>query len=472
MSDSRTRFDLECMRTRTKSSFSARVREGIWFANSARRAVFLQRWCSALSLAYVFVAGVPAFALQITTLDRNGSLSWSNATVPGICTVEIATAAGGGWASGINAYSTAATGQVTLALSDSNGFFRIRAVDVSPTPQGFTNFVQSYGRLETVAGDGFGRTDGVSYWQPQFEGGPARLASLSRPHYAMADRAGNIYIADKDSHSVLRVATNGTIHTHAGTHGGGFNGDGPAAATSLQLNFPNALWVRSDGTVYVLDTYNGRVRRVATNGIMTTLVDATGGTAIAGGRCLWVRDDEGLLYYGNKDRIKKWTPASGLVTLASGFSELGTFCVEASGDLVVADRQANLVYRVTGSSGARTVIAGNGMTSAGGDGLPALQTSLYGPRGLWPVPTGGLLLLLHDGAQLWYLDAAATMHLLVNGIGGNTTTHSGDGQYFYDTGQYKISEGRSVAIDYAGNIIVCESDYGYIRRINFQRMTP
>ena len=50
---------------------------------------------------------------------------------------------------------------------------------------------------------------------------------------AMADRAGNIYIADKNSHSVLRVSTNGTIHTHAGTHEGGFNGEGPAAATNL-----------------------------------------------------------------------------------------------------------------------------------------------------------------------------------------------------------------------------------------------
>ena len=87
----------------------------------------------------------------------------------------------------------------------------------------------------------------------------------------MADRAGNIYIADKNSHSVLRVDTNGAIFTHAGTHVGGFNGEGPAAATNLQLNFPNGLWVRADGTVYVLDTENGRVRRVTTNGVMSTL---------------------------------------------------------------------------------------------------------------------------------------------------------------------------------------------------------
>lgn len=51
-------------------------------------------------------------------------------------------------------------------------------------------------------------------------------------------------------------------------------------------------------------------------------------------------------------------------------------------------------------------------------------------------------------------------------------TYSGDDQYFYAPEQFRISEGRSISMDFAGNIIVCESDYGYIRRIKFQRMTP
>jgi len=79
-------------------------------------------------------------------------------------------------------------------------------------------------------------------------------------------RAGHIvYIADKNSHSILRIAPDGTIQTHAGTHTGGFNGDGPAAATDLNLNFPNGEWVRADGIIYVFDTDNGRIRRVNTN---------------------------------------------------------------------------------------------------------------------------------------------------------------------------------------------------------------
>jgi hypothetical protein len=137
--------------------------------------------------------------------------------------------------------------------------------------------------------------------------------------------------------------------------------------------------------------------------------------------------------------------------------------------LIVADRGDHRIFRVH-PDGSRIQIAGNGTTSGGGDGFPALQTGLDGPRGVWPVPTGGYLFLLHDGSQLWYMDTGNTMRLLMNGASG--VTHGGDGEYFYDPSVLKISEGRSVTMDYAGNILLCESDYGYIRRIRFQRMIP
>ena len=412
----------------------------------------------------------PSF--HIAAFDLSGALTWTNAPVPGICTVEMADALGGPWTPIQNAFCTNSTGKLTVPMDEGTRFHRLRAVDVSATPPGFTNLVYSYGILETIAGTGLGRSDGVSYWQTGYEGGLAPAAALSRPHFAMADRAGNVYIADKTSHSVLRVAPDGTIHTHAGTHVGGLNGEGPATATSLQLNSPNALLVRADGTVYVLDTGNARVRRVDTNGMMNTMFYAKNdpSTPLDGGRCLWVKEDESLACFGNGDRIRTWTPSDGLQTLASGFTELGTFYVEPSGSLVVADRGAGYVYRVS-ANGSRVVMAGNGTTSGGGDGFPALQTGLYGPRGVWPVPTGGYLLLLHDGAQLWYVDSAGIMRLLVNGLGGSVFVHGGDGQFFFATEQFNIGEGRSVAMDYAGNIILCESDYGFIRRIRFERLS-
>jgi hypothetical protein len=154
-------------------------------------------------------------------------------------------------------------------------------------------------------------------------------------------------------------------------------------------------------------------------------------------------------------------------TVASGFGELGTLFVEDSDDILVCDRGSNYVYRVT-PSGDRTVIAGNGGITGGGDGFPAVETGLEGVRSIWPVPTGGFLLLTHDGCQLWYMDSAGIIYLLLNGAPGRT--HNGDGWFFYSP-YAVISEGRSVTMDYAGNILVTESDWGYVRRIRFLPFT-
>ena len=410
-----------------------------------------------------------AASVRVTSFSRDGTLAWADALVPGICTLESAATPLGPWTPGRNAFATNSTANIKVRLPNDTVFYRVRSVDVSATAQGFVNLVYSYGILDTIAGTGAGQLDGVSYWQTWYEGGPAQWAALSRPHFAMADRAGNVYIADKNSHSILRVASDGAIHTHAGTHTGGFNGDGPATATNLNLNFPNGEWVRADGTVYVFDTDNGRIRRVNTNGMMTTLFMATAdGSPVNGGRGLWVKDDESLACFCAGTKLKSWTPGGGVKNLASNFIDLGDLIVGTNGDVVVCDRGTNLVYRVA-PSGSSTVIAGNGQATGGGDGFPALQTGLYGVRGVWPVPTGGYLLLTHEGCQLWYMDSAGIVHLLLNGAGGRT--HSGDGGFFY-TPWPNISEGRSVTIDYDGNILVCESDYGYVRKIQFLPLSP
>lgn len=425
----------------------------------------------ALLLSFLFFFGsiYEAAPVEIVGVAPSGTLSWTNPLVPGICTIERSVAAPNGpWQPERNLFCLSNTASAQVLLSGSSlGFFRIHSLDVSATAGGFTNLINSYGMLETIAGVGLGQTDGVSYWQPYYEGYFAPYAALSRPHYAMADGAGNIYIADKNSHSILKVSPGEIVTTFAGNHVGGFNGEGPAPATSLQLNFPNGEWVRKDGTVYVLDTDNGRVRRVDTNGIMNTLFMATSdGSAVNVGRGLWVKDDETLAYFCAGTKVKKWTPSAGVKTLASGFVELGDLMVDPNGDVLVCDRGANLAYRIT-AAGVATAFAGNGSTNGGGDGFLATQTGLYGVRGIWPVPTGGYLLLTHDGCQLWYVDTGGTIRLLLNGAGART--HAGDGTYFYAPGP-RISEGRSVTMDYDGNIIVCESDWGYVRRIRFLPM--
>jgi len=258
---------------------------------------------------------------QITAVNLNGQISWSNAFTSGVCTVETADQLSGDntiWIARQNYFTTNSTGMGMVSISPSNGFFRLLAVDISTnTPLAYTNLVQSYGILHTIAGNGdAGYSDPgediTNYWQPQFEGGYATNAALSRPHFAMEDNFSNVFIVDKDSDSVLKVTPDGRIHTVAGTHAIGSGPDTTTAATNVAMSTPNGLWVRGDGTVYVLDTGNAKVRRLDKNGMMTTLFTDTHSAGISGGRGLWVKDDESLVYYCSGSHLRQWTPGAAL----------------------------------------------------------------------------------------------------------------------------------------------------------------
>ena len=84
------------------------------------------------------------------------------------------------------------------------------------------------------------------------------------------------------------------------------------------------------------------------------------------------------------------------------------------------------------------------------------------------MPTGGYLLGTDNGCQVLYVDPAGILHVFVNGQVGY---HTGDGQWFYSPG-YKVSEVRSVTLDAQGNIFIVEDDFGYVRRVDFLRLTP
>lgn len=343
-----------------------------------------------------------------------------------------------------------------------SGYFRAQSFDWNHPQLGFTNFIRSFSTLTTLAGaGGAGNTD--NKWQPGFEGGPATNALLSRPHIALGDDAGNIYIADKEGQAIRVVRPNGTIHTHAGT---GTNGDGPddpTPARNVALSQPNGCWVRKDGTVYILDLGNGKVRRVDTNGICVTLFSVPGG--ISTGRGLWVSDDETLAYLSSGNRVKKWTPAGGVVNIGGTFVDLGNLAVNAAGRLIITDRGAHRAWWVA-DNGTLTPAAGNGTSTGGGDGSKVLETGLNELRGVWVTPNNGLLLSTAAGSQVWYADPGGVIHLLLSGA-RSSTTHAGDGAWFYAPDEARISETRSVTMDRQGNILITENDRGYVRRIRF-----
>ena len=84
------------------------------------------------------------------------------------------------------------------------------------------------------------------------------------------DSAGNLYIADMNRQRIRKVDCNGIITTVAGNGTAGYNGDG-FLATSAELNDPSGVALDSAGNLYVADAYNNRIRKVDTNGIITTV---------------------------------------------------------------------------------------------------------------------------------------------------------------------------------------------------------
>jgi sugar lactone lactonase YvrE len=111
------------------------------------------------------------------------------------------------------------------------------------------------------------------------DGAAATGAMLDRPGGLAVDGQGNLYIADSGNNRIRKVDTSGIITTVAGGGGKyyGDSGDG-GPATKARLSFPFGVAVARDGTIYIADTGNNRLREVTTSGIIRALA----GTGIAG----------------------------------------------------------------------------------------------------------------------------------------------------------------------------------------------
>jgi hypothetical protein len=425
----------------------------------------------------IFLVTVSATAanLSVNSPKAGGGIGWSNAFSVGVMTVQTATQVNGPWSNRVNYFTSNSVGAGVAPLASNNTFVRLLGVDISTnTPNHFTNLVNSYGILETVAGKGDFNGDKANNWLPSYEGGFATNANLSRSHWAFADpRNDNIIIVDEGSSGILKVTPDGRIYTIAGTHTIGFNGDGPAAATNLNLYYPNGGWMRADGTFYILDTYNGKVRRLDTNGSMTTLFTTA---PMGAGRAFWIKSDESLVYFGSgspaSTNLNMWTPTGGVTVVRSDFIDLGNIMGnESTGDLYITDRSAYRVYRMS-PNGTLTTIAGNGTPTGGGDGFPALLTGLQKPRTICFLPNGaGYFIGEHEGG-IWYVDAAGIIHRWLAGDNVGTKPR-GDGQWFYnDPLSPKVTKVRSVTLDRHGNMVIMENNYAFVRRIHFDRLNP
>lgn len=247
--------------------------------------------------------------------------------------------------------------------------------------------------VSTLAGSGIaGQVDGTGL-----------AAQFSGPAYAATDGQGNVYVTDNKSNCVRKITPAGVVSTLAGSGSIGLV-DGPGA--TAQFDFPNGIAVTSQGTVYVADTNNNCIRTISPTGVVSTLAGAAS-YGLQDGPAATARfwqprglalDQQGTLYVADyqNNRVRKITAAGVVSTLAgSGPSNVNFVAenftdgpaasalfyypsgvaVDGQGTVYVADYQNNRIRKVT-AAGVVSTVAGSTGGCADGD---AAQAKLYLP---------------------------------------------------------------------------------------------
>ena len=206
--------------------------------------------------------------------------------------------------------------------------------------------------IETVAGNGRAEYSG--------DGGPAVQAALSDPRDVALGPDGSLYIADTSSNRIRKVSPDGIISTIAGDGEEGYWGDG-GPALEASLYFPRGVAVGADGSVYIADYGNNRVRKVDPKGIIST---------VAGNGQIGQSGD------------------GGRATNASLYHPRGV-TVGPDGSIYIADTWNNRIRRVD-PNGTIGTVAGSGREGFSGDGRSATSASLRNPEDVAVAPDGSL----------------------------------------------------------------------------------
>ena len=278
-------------------------------------------------------------------------------------------------------------------------------------------------RTTTVAGNGEKAYRG--------DGGLATAASLSMPHEIQFDSARNLYIAERDNHVVRKVdARTGVISTFAGTGHPGFSGDGGPAAQA-QLRQPHSIAVDPKGRLLICDIGNHRLRQVD---VVSGTIETYGGT----GERLPTPDGAPV----------KGTPLNGPRTLA----------FDREGNLYLALREGNAIYRVNAKTATIHHLAGTGVQGYSGDGGPARLATLAGPKGL-----------AYSRGRLYVADTENHVVRRIELRTGLITTVLGTGQRGdgpeADPLRCALSRPHGVLADGAGVLYVADSEAHRIRVI-------
>jgi sugar lactone lactonase YvrE len=317
------------------------------------------------------------------------------------------------------------------------------------------------GIITTIAGNGQRGSSG--------DGGPATQASLSQPLFVALDGAGNLYISDAFNYRIRKVDTNGIITTVAGIDspsgivldaegnlyiskqdspgsigrvlkvdlnglitifaGNGQSGDsgdgGPAVMAAL--TYPRGLAADSRGNIYIADSSIGKIRKVDSKGIISTV--AGGGSGGDGG------------------------PAT-----QAGLGWPIDVAVDIAGNLYIAEQGSQRIRKVD-TNGIITTIAGTGNKGFSGDGGPALEAELDTPLGVAVDPAGNVYFSDEGNERIRRIDTNGTIKTIAGGIG---VVYSGDGGPATQAGMNPFK----VAIDSAGDIFLADYTNQRVRKVD------
>jgi uncharacterized protein (TIGR03437 family) len=343
--------------------------------------------------------------------------------------------------------------------------------------------VDPHGVLTVVAGNG---TLGYSG-----DGGPATSAAIDSPSGLAVDASGNLYFADGSSQRIRKVTPAGIISTVAGIGVVGYSGDGGLATNAaLALNGYGTVAVDASGNLYISDQGNCRIRKVTTDGIITT-VAGNGISGYSGDGGLAVNASIGINYntyvgiavdtagnlfladYGNH-RIRKVTPDGIINTVAGtgarGFTGDGglatnatmnypsNVAVDRSGSIFIVDVD-NIRIRQVNPAGIINTVAGNGIFGFSGDGGPAIDAALSLINGVAVDPSGNVF--ISDGVNYRVRKVTPS---------GGISTFVGNGKYRFvgDGGPASsavLNFPAGISVDSLDNIFLADSFNNRIRKV-------